>query len=158
MNICVFGDSIAWGEYDAEKGGWVNRLKLFFENNKYNVDVYNLSANGGGTGDILARFQAESLFRKANVIIFAIGINDSPYIKTKDNPRVLFKKFKNNIKSLIEQSKKIAKEIIFIGFTAIDESKTMPIPWIRKFIIMIRIWKFIIRRSGRYAMKVKQCF
>ena len=27
--ICVFGDSISWGAWDMEKGGWVNRLWLF---------------------------------------------------------------------------------------------------------------------------------
>jgi len=24
--ICVFGDSTAWGAWDLERGGWVNRL------------------------------------------------------------------------------------------------------------------------------------
>ena len=29
--ICVFGDSITMGAWDLEKGGWVNRLRLFID-------------------------------------------------------------------------------------------------------------------------------
>ena len=34
-SICVFGDSTAWGAWDMEKGGWVNRL-WFYINEKTN--------------------------------------------------------------------------------------------------------------------------
>lgn len=41
MVICIFGDSITWGTSDSEKGGWVERLKVYF-GEKYDIDVYNL--------------------------------------------------------------------------------------------------------------------
>ncbi len=31
MNICIFGDSITYGAFDTEKGGWVNRLHLYLD-------------------------------------------------------------------------------------------------------------------------------
>jgi len=31
MNILIFGDSITWGAYDPDKGGWVNCLRNYFE-------------------------------------------------------------------------------------------------------------------------------
>jgi len=28
-SICIFGDSVSWGAWDMEKGGWVNRLWFY---------------------------------------------------------------------------------------------------------------------------------
>ena len=128
-NICIFGDSIAWGAFDTEKGGWAERLKMFFETEFEDAEVCNLSISGNITEDVLKRFEPESKVREANVLIFAIGINDSQYINSKDNPRTPLEKFKNNLRELIAKSRKFTDEIIFVGFTDIDESKTMPIPW-----------------------------
>lgn len=131
-NVCIFGDSIAWGAFDTEKGGWVNRLKIFLETELEDVAVYNLGVSsdiGDITDDVLERFQSESRVREANVLIFAIGINDSQYIVSKDNPRTSLKKFKNNLKNLIVKSRTFTSEIFFIGLADVDESKTRPIPW-----------------------------
>lgn len=127
--ICIFGDSITHGFCDEEKGGWANRLKIFLEKEFQDVAVYNLGISGEITDDILERFENESRAREDNVLVFAIGINDSQCIKSKNNPRTSLKEFKNNLKKLIEKSRALTSEIIFIGLTDIDESKTMPIPW-----------------------------
>ena len=128
--ICIFGDSITWGAWDKEKGGWVNRLRLFLEPLfDYKVILYNLGVSGDNTEDLLKRFKAEAEARKPNIIIFSIGANDSQYIDSKDNPRVNLEKFQENLNKLANQAKKITPKIIFIGLTKVDESKTMPIPW-----------------------------
>ena len=31
--ICLFGDSITWGAWDPEHGGWGARLRSYFETN-----------------------------------------------------------------------------------------------------------------------------
>ena len=67
--LCVFGDSTAYGAWDLEKGGWVNRLWLFLAKNK-DDDLYNLSISGGTTETILARFENEAKVRQADAIIF----------------------------------------------------------------------------------------
>ena len=65
-SVCVFGDSTAWGAWDTEKGGWVNRLWLSLahgsEANDY-FELYNLSISGGTTETILERFEKEALNR-----------------------------------------------------------------------------------------------
>lgn len=38
-------------------------------------------------------------------------------------------KFKNNLQELINQAKEFTGQIIFVGLTKVDESKTMPTPW-----------------------------
>lgn len=132
MNICIFGDSIAWGACDYEKGGWVERLKSYFMQNKEDVDVYNLGVSGNNTQDLLKRFDAEVDARKAEefeMVIFAIGINDSQYLNTRDNPSVSLKEFEENILKLMEKARKITKRLMFVGLTSVDESKVMPLPW-----------------------------
>lgn len=127
--ICIFGDSIAWGALDPENGGWVAQLRRYFETSNYNIAVYNQSISGDNTDDLLARFKVECKARKPQIIIFAIGINDSQYVKIKDNPCVSLEKFQNNLVELINQAKNFSDKIIFVGLTKVEESKVMPIPW-----------------------------
>lgn len=129
MIICVFGASITWGACDYEKGGWVERLKMYCLENLDRVDVYNVGVSGNDTNNLLERFESEAKTRKADFIIFDIGANDAQYIQTKDNPCVSLGQFKSNISELTDLAKKITNKIVFIGPTIVDESKTMPVPW-----------------------------
>ncbi len=127
--ICIFGDSIAWGAVDPKNGGWVTQLRRYFETNDYDIGVYNQSVSGDNTDDLLKRFEVECKAREPQIIIFAIGINDSQYIMNRDNPRISIEKFQNNLVELINQANKISKTIIFVGLTKVDEPLVMPIPW-----------------------------
>ena len=129
MNICVFGDSTAWGAYDLEKGGWVNRLWLFFAKENQDVDVYNLSISGGTTKTILDRFEDEAKIRNADVLIFQGGGNDAAYEHVNGYHQVSPEEFKDNLEKIIEKSKKITDRIMFVGFKNVDELRTMPISW-----------------------------
>jgi len=125
--ICIFGDSITWGAVDVENGGWATQLERYFKTNDYDIIVYNQGVLGDNTDGLLARFKVECEAREPQVIIFAIGINDSSYIKTKDNPGISLEKFQNNLVELINQAKKFSDKIIFVGLTKVEESKVMPI-------------------------------
>lgn len=127
--ICIFGDSITWGAVDPENGGWVAQLRRYFETNDYDISIYNQGISGDNTDDLLARFEVECKAREPQIIIFAIGVNDSQYIKIKDNPRVSLEKFQNNLVELINQAKKFSDKIAFIGLTKVEDEKLMPIPW-----------------------------
>lgn len=138
--ILIFGDSITYGAWD-KKGGWVQRLREFLdEKTLSNPDVYYLIYNLGISGNIteylLERFEFETNQRlkdKAKdeeiIIIFEIGGNDSAFVHSKNDYWVKPKKFEENIRELINLSRKISSKIIFIGLAPIDESKTNPIPW-----------------------------
>lgn len=131
--ICIFGDSITWGAWDQKNGGWVTRLRRFFETSgDYIAEIYNQGVPDDSTDDLLKRFKVECAAREPNIIIFAIGTNDSQYIKTSDNSRVPLKKFKNNLVKLIREAKKFSNKIIFVGLTKADEKLTMPIPWAKE--------------------------
>lgn len=130
-SICVFGDSTAWGAWDMEKGGWVNRLWLYAagRSEENYVEIYNQSISGGTTDTILARFELEAKIRNADAIIFQTGGNDASYKHAPGNSIIAPDKFRSNIKEIIKKAKKITKNIIFMDLKNCDESKTMPVSW-----------------------------
>lgn len=105
--LFVFGDSITYGAIDRE-GGWANRLRKY-------LDGRMLDSGG------------------KEFFMLYIGINDSQYVNEKGNHRVSPVDFEMNLKKLSEQAKSNgAVQIIFVGLTDVDESKTMPIPWAKE--------------------------
>ena len=129
-SICIFGDSTAWGASDMEMGGWVNRLWL--ETAKRTGGeclIYNLSLPGGTTSAILERFESEAQTREADAFIFQSGGNDSCLISRNGENNVSVEQFENNVREIITRAQKITGNIIFIGFTNVDEQKTAPILW-----------------------------
>ncbi|MEK7097673.1 MAG: GDSL-type esterase/lipase family protein [Patescibacteria group bacterium] len=128
--ICVFGDSTAWGAYDLEKGGWVNRLWFdFIKKDEGETEIYNLSISGGTTETILARFESEAKIRRADTLIFQTGGNDAAYDKNTKESLVPADQFEKNIETIIKRAKALTENIIFISFKNCDESKTVPVSW-----------------------------
>ncbi|MCX6766280.1 MAG: GDSL-type esterase/lipase family protein [Candidatus Moranbacteria bacterium] len=131
VHICVFGASITWGAYDAEKGGWVERLKIHFFNQEDEnfASVYNLAVSGATAEYLLKRFDVECEARRPDIIVFSIGNNDSQFLKSEDRNLTPIEKFQKNIEKLYEKSLKFAEKIVFIGLTGVDEEKTKPVYW-----------------------------
>lgn len=129
MNILIFGDSITWGAYDPEQGGWVTRLRNYFEAKDNDTDVYNLGISGDATADLLNRVEVEAKSREPNLIIFAIGINDAQFIHSTNGLRVSPDEFQQNLAKLLAIAKKFTDKVVFVGLSKVDESKTTPIPW-----------------------------
>jgi lysophospholipase L1-like esterase len=127
--ICIFGDSTAWGAWDLEKGGWVNRLWLDCANGDQEADIYNLSISGGTTETILERFESEAKVRGADTVVFQTGGNDAAYDRDTKEHLVSPEKFEANIEKIILEAKGLAKKIVFVGFKNCDESKTVPVSW-----------------------------
>jgi len=134
-DVLIFGDSIAYGADDIE-GGWVQRLRKHFDENwkeDFDYSVYNLGVSGNTTEDLLKRFEFETKQRlkekKEVIFIFAIGINDSQFLHSKNSLRYTLEEFEKNIKKLIDLSKKYSPKIFFVGLTPVEDSKTSPILW-----------------------------
>lgn len=136
--ILVFGTSTTWGAYDTE-GGWVERLKNYFnkkalDDDDFYLPVYNLGISGDTTYDILERFEFETKQRLKEddgdiVLIFETGGNDSSFIHSKNSLKYSIKEFQNNLKKLIDLAKKYSSNIIFVGLTPVEDSKTSPVSW-----------------------------
>ena len=129
MNICIFGDSIAWGAYDPEQGGWATRLRNYLEKKNKDINVYNLSISGDTTYGLLKRLEIELQSRDPNIIVFAIGINDAKSIHPANTSHILLDEFKNNLNKLRKIANKFVDKIAFVGLTPVNEFKTKPISW-----------------------------
>ncbi len=122
MKICIFGDSIAHGFHEYGQGSWAARLERFL-NEGEECEIYNYAVPGDDSNDLLKILEASLIDKELDLIIFAIGINDSSYIKANKDNRVSVVDFKNNLARLKEYSEKYTKKVIFIGLTKVDESK-----------------------------------
>lgn len=129
--ICVFGDSTAWGAWDTEKGGWVQRLWFDLargsESEEY-FEVYNMSVSGGTSETLLERFESEAKIRRATSLIIQTGGNDSSQ-NSQGEFTVPIEKFKENLEEIISRAKKITSEIILMGGKDIYEKLATPVPW-----------------------------
>jgi lysophospholipase L1-like esterase len=140
--ILVFGDSIACGFWDSE-GGWVARLRKYLDKRNLSEDgsyyvVYNLGISGDTTRELLKRFDAEVKARvneiespKDLIIIFAIGINDAGMLNSKDMVPPL--EFKRSLEKLLDKARSLTSNVVFIGSTPVDETKTHPVAWSEGF-------------------------
>jgi lysophospholipase L1-like esterase len=122
MTICIFGDSITWGAWDCENGGWADLLKKYLLSES--VITYNLGISDDTTEQLLKRFDTEVEARNPDIIIFAIGINDSMDIFGKKPISLV--KFADNLAALTDKALQITNKIVFIGLTSVDETKTIP--------------------------------
>ena len=77
----IFGDSIVYGLYDKEFGGWVNRVRIKLEQRAKNNFIMNLGIPGQTSNDILNILELE-IKNRYNTndrfnLIFSFGIKDS---------------------------------------------------------------------------------
>ena len=133
--ILIFGDSITYGAWDLELGGWVNRVRLSIDKDRKirSCHVFNLGISGQVTGEILERMDPECRSRireDANtIIVIAAGINDSRL--EKGVIRVPAPEFRKNYLRLIETARRYTDNVICVGLTPVDESRTNPVWWDR---------------------------
>jgi acyl-CoA thioesterase I len=131
--ILIFGASIVWGANDFEKGGWVDRFKVYFMNQSQSNQVYNLGVSGHNSSQLLARIEQECFtrlktgFRKVNSIIIHIGTNDAQYLESKKGNQIDQEQFKKNLLKIIKIARKFSDNLFFVSILPCDESRTCPI-------------------------------
>lgn len=129
-NLCAFGDSITWGMYDPEGGGWATRLRNYYEaQGAREVDVYNLGISGDSTDRLIYRLNTELTARRTDAVILAIGINDSRLHVSENKHFVSKDDFRSNLGKILAIVREKNCRIMLLGLTPVDESKVMPVPW-----------------------------
>ncbi len=123
MEIGIWGDSITYGAGDSEALGWVGRLRKLLEKGD-DVSVYNFGICGDTTDDLLKRFSVEADAIKPNVIVFAVGINDSKYPAGETENVIQLDRYKQNIRELLKLARNYTDKIIIVGATKTDEALT----------------------------------
>ena len=128
-NICVLGDSIVYGAWDEEKHGYVNRLREDLKEKKQGENVQALGIPGETTAGLLKRLDSELTPRTPDTIIIGIGINDTIYIKNKQQESINIKEFISNISKIIAIATTYTNNILMLGLTNVIEERTTPILW-----------------------------
>ncbi len=134
-NILIFGDSISAGRKIEKIKSWPCLLAQFFDSKDKDFTlVHNLSIPGDSTNEVIERFDVEARARCRKIyeddhtsIIFAIGINDTKGLNSKNNVVTKINNFRENINHLFKEASKYTDHIIFIGLTPVDESRTLPL-------------------------------
>lgn len=129
MRICCVGDSITFG-YDDEKGGWAERLKKKWAATDEHR-VYNLGIPGDTSTGVKTRIFTECHTRKADIIVIAIGINDSRY--HNDKPEMTKETFVENLLDIADEALKVTPKLLFVGLTPIEQSMTTPVSWDERY-------------------------
>ncbi|MBN2423099.1 hypothetical protein JXB41_07795 [Candidatus Woesearchaeota archaeon] len=122
--VCIFGASLGYGIGDNR--GWSGRLKDYYKDKI----VYNMCIPANTTTMLLERIENECKARSDHTksiqkIIISIGTTDSALLDGKE-PLVTKKTFKENLLKIFKISGRYAEEVIFIGLTPVDETKTRP--------------------------------
>ena len=122
MKIFCFGDSITYGESDPKYGGWVDRLKVNFQNRyqeqfRQECFVYNLGI-GGETTDGLANrmaneIEARSFKIEKNIVLLAYGSNDIVIHKNKN--KVPIEYFRRNYTNCIQWCHSRSYKVILLN-------------------------------------------
>lgn len=138
-HVIVFGDSVSYGLFDPA-GGWVQRIRAAVDGRNAAEDgywtlVYNLGISGDTAADLLQRIETELPARKEsdatedNIVLFALGINDSAYLVREQRPRFTDQEFRSNLQSLVTVAKKHSSKIGFLGLFPVYQPAVDPIPW-----------------------------
>ncbi|MGM5488335.1 MAG: SGNH/GDSL hydrolase family protein [Nanobdellota archaeon] len=130
VKILVFGDSIAWGAFDTESGGWVERLKTHFLETyeEEGVGVYNLSVASNDTRGVLAFLESDiakidAIEKEDYILLFSIGSNDP---RIQEETFIPESEFRDNLQQIISIAQKHSQHIFFTGLMKVDEGLTRP--------------------------------
>ncbi len=143
MHILVFGDSITQGAFDAECGGWVNRLEAYCFDSAVKSDfqdkplVFNLGISGDRAPRLMSRLEPELKARLESdgkiFVIFAVGINDSMLkVETGENDTPI-DVYKKTLQKMVDLVQSLSCQALFVGLTPIEQEKLDPIPWKKDF-------------------------
>jgi len=125
--ICVFGDSVVWGACIPKREAWADLLRNYLdEKYNYSVDLYNLGIDGNTSKDVLQRFDAEAQARNPDIIICAVGANDSIF-RNDDKFDVSESVFLQNLSGILEKAKKYTQQIVFVGLVKGSDAETIPL-------------------------------
>jgi lysophospholipase L1-like esterase len=130
IKIAIFGDSFVYGRIDPENGGWVSRLKSYFEKLEKFNGVFNLGIPGNTSKTLLKRIKNECEVRRTDIIIIEVGTNDASYVNNKQ--KVSPEEFELNLQKIIDIVNSFSSKIVFVGIPLVDETKSMPLKTIEE--------------------------
>lgn len=136
--VYLFGDSITWGSWDPEGGGWAQRLRTEIDRWQIGRDdqwhpVYNLGIPGDTSAGVMQRLSAEVKARfdpnEGAVILIGIGINDSVVHLGGSPESISVVTYQKNLAAVFKAAVEWTTQVGFIGLVPIDDTNLNPVPW-----------------------------
>jgi len=123
----AFGDSIVWGSWDEDGGGWAQRLartaNRLCDRGLTEKRVHSLGVPGDRLADVLARFHGEADARDIEHVVIAIGLNDAPHLDDTGAavPGTDPHTFRLQYDALLEKAFRFTQDVVLLGLTNVDE-------------------------------------
>lgn len=133
--ILAFGDSITYGSWDEDAGGWTSLLRLWLDAQgdlaRRNLFFYSLGVAGDTTAGLRRRFTVEAAARQrageALDIILAFGANDATFVPSLGRCKVAGDEFEANLGEVLQQAGALGSRILLLNITAVvDEVAGAP--------------------------------
>lgn len=121
--IIFIGDSITEGAADYERGGWTRRLAATLPEN---WEAVHAGVGGDTIYLILERLQQDALLHKPDIIVLAVGINDSRRY-TAGRYEVTLEDFERGLAEFATRIAGSEAQVVIVGLTPVDEPRTLPI-------------------------------
>ena len=127
--LIVIGDSSVYGWGDKEGGGWCERLKKDWLNQKDSPIIYQLGVRGDGIEKVAYRWEKEWSSRgetrrnKPKGILLNVGLNDTARVgQINGRPQMEIDGFEYGFERLINEMRSHT-EVFVIGLSPVDERK-----------------------------------
>jgi lysophospholipase L1-like esterase len=123
MKTIVFvGDSITEGAGDDERGGWTRRVEAWL---RAGVRAIHAGISGNTIVDVLQRLDRDVLSHNPNVIVLAIGINDSRQYPVDGGRYALSPQdFSTGLVAFATRVKASKAPVFVVGLNPVDETRT----------------------------------
>ncbi|MBX3045789.1 MAG: hypothetical protein KF698_02205 [Anaerolineales bacterium] len=121
--IIFIGDSITEGAADHERGGWTRRLAARLPDD---WEAVHAGVGGDTIYLILDRLEQDALIYKPDILVLAVGINDSRRY-TAGRYEVTLEDFERGLAEFARRLAGNAARVLVVGLTPLDEPRTLPI-------------------------------
>ncbi len=127
QTIVFIGDSITEGAADHERGGWTRRLAATLPDG---WEAVHAGVGGDTIYLILDRLEQDALLYKPDILVLAVGINDSRRY-TAGRYEVTLEDFERGLAQfaarMADNATRNAARVLIVGLTPLDEPRTLPI-------------------------------
>lgn len=147
INFIDFGDSISASYYATDLYGYPKMLK-----DAFNASFVDYAVSGYASFNYRDDFEEKLVNgidkNKRNICLIALGVNDSLLFEGRDyNP---IEDYETDMENYIHICKSHNVEVILIGLTRCDETRTTPINW------TIADERYLNSRIEKYDSKLKE--
>ena len=137
IQIFISGASITYGVGSAD-GGWADMVKRYLHKRQYgesgegseHYEVYNFAKPGATVEEVRDSMTTDVGLRRRqgekSIIILSVGMNNAKCINSPNSYVSTIDSYKTSLNELLGTARNITDNVIFVGYTPVDEKLTAP--------------------------------